>query len=243
MSLIRKANRSEAFLKLGITGPSGSGKTYSSLLLAKGIMGSLDKVVVIDTENGSANLYSDLGDYSVLPLEAPFGPHRYSGAINYVIKEGFKFIIIDSVSHEWDGKGGCLEIHQNMGGKFQDWSKVTPMHKGFVDSILQCKAHVLCTMRRKQDYGMVEKNGRMVVEKMGLKEIQRDGFEYDLSINFDINMEHMCTASKDRTGLFSDNVPFKITEDTGKRIRAWNEIGTKIENKKEIKNYANEINL
>jgi len=222
MSLIQKAKRSEVYLKLGVTGPSGSGKTYSALLMAKGLLGSLDKVVILDTENGSANLYADLGEYSVLPFEAPYEPTRYSKAIDYCVKEGFKLIIIDSVSHEWDGQGGCLDIHAKMGGKFQDWAKVTPMHKAFLDSILQAKAHVICTMRRKQEYGMVEKNGRMVVEKMGTKEIQRDGFEYELSVNFDINMEHLALPSKDRTGLFSSQVPFKISEATGKLIKEWN---------------------
>lgn len=223
MSLIKKAKRSEVFLKMGVTGPSGSGKTYSSLLLAKGLLGSLDEVVFLDTENGSSNLYSDLGEYSVLPFEAPYEPMRYSKAIQYCVEQGFKLIIIDSVSHEWDGAGGCLDIHAKLGGRFQDWSRVTPMHKAFLDSILQAKAHIICSMRRKQEYGMVEKGGRMVVEKMGTKEIQRDGFEYELSVNFDINMEHLATASKDRTGLFSNPVPFKITEDTGKLIRQWNQ--------------------
>lgn len=222
MSLIQKASRKSAYLKLGITGPSGSGKTYSSLLIAKGLVGSLDKAVVIDTENGSANLYASLGEYSVLPFNAPFEPKRYVNAIDLVIKEGFKMIIIDSISHEWDGKGGCLDIHTRLGGKFADWAKVTPMHKEFIDAILQAPAHIICTMRKKQDYAMVEVNGRMKVEKMGLKEIQRDGFEYELTTNFDIGMNHLAVASKDRTGLFSNEIPFSIDESIGKRIAEWN---------------------
>lgn len=223
MALIRKALRHEVPLKIGLTGPSGSGKTYSSLLLAKGLMGgSLDEVLVLDTEAGSADLYSDLGEYSVMQFNPPFNPQRYCKAIEYGIDQGFKCIILDSISPEWDGAGGCLDLHSQFGGKFQDWAKVTPLHKAFIDAILQSKSHIICTMRRKQEYGMVEKNGRMVVEKMGLKEIQRDGFEYELALNLDINMEHLATASKDRTGLFSDNLPFKITEATGKMIRDWN---------------------
>jgi hypothetical protein len=222
-SPIKKAQRKEVYLKLGITGPSGSGKSYSALLLAKGIVGDLSKVLVIDTENGSANLYSDLGEYSVLPFAPPFNPQRYVNAISLGVKEGFSLIIIDSISHEWDGTGGCLDLHTKYGGKFQDWAKVTPMHKEFIDSILQAKAHVICTMRKKQDYAMVEKNGKTTVEKLGLKEIQREGFEYDLTLNFDINMDHLVTASKDRTGLFSDGLPFKITEETGKKIANWNQ--------------------
>jgi len=216
------AKRKETYLKMGVTGPSGSGKTYSSLLLAKGIMGDFKKVVVIDTENQSSNLYSDLGEYTVLPFSPPFHPQRYSNAIDLCVKEGFELIIIDSISHEWDGQGGCLDLHNKFGGKFQDWAKVTPLHKAFIDSILQAKAHVICTMRRKQEYAMVLKNGRNVVEKLGTKEVQRDGFEYELTLNLDINMEHLALASKDRTNLFGDGLPFKISEETGKKIKDWN---------------------
>ena len=222
MSLIKKAKRNQAWLKAGFTAPSGAGKTRSALRAAKGFNNSeMKNVCVLDTEGGAANFYDDLGDFSVLQMEKPFGPDRYIKAIDYIIEQGFAFIIIDNISMEWDGPGGCLDIHAKLGGRFQDWSTVTPMHNNFIEKILQCPAHVLVTMRRKQDYGMVEKNGRMVVEKMGTKEIQRDGFEYNLTVNFDINMQHLAVASKDRTGLFSDPTPFLITEEIGVLLRNW----------------------
>ena len=227
MSLIRRASRSEVFLKIGITGVSGSGKSYTSLLIAKGLMGGdLKDVVVIDTENGSADVYSDLGEYSVLPFGPPFAPERYIKAIKMAVDEGFKCIILDSISHEWDGAGGCLDIHTKLGGKFSDWATITPLHKAFIDAILQAKAHVIVTMRKKQDYAMVEKNGRTVVEKLGLKEVQRDGLEYELTTNFDINISHLAVASKDRTGMFDTVIPFILDENTGKRLKNWNDNGT-----------------
>ena len=223
-SLIRKAKRSEAYLKIGVTGPSGSGKTYSALLLAKGLNnGDLSKVVVIDTENKSADLYSNLGDYSVFPFSAPYGPERYCNAIRMAEAEGFNTIIIDSVSHEWDGAGGCLEIQTNLGGRYQDWAKVTPMHKRFIDAILQSKCHIITTARKKTDYALDSVNGKTKVTKMGTKEIQREGFEYELTLNLDINQEHHALASKDRTSLFASNVPFIITEETGQLLRRWNQ--------------------
>lgn len=221
MSLIKKAKRSEAYLKGSLSGVSGGGKSYGLLSILKGMSGDMSKVCILDTENGSINLYANRGDFSVLDFRPPFSPDRYVNAINIMIKEGFKYIGIDSASHEWDGPGGCLDIHTKMGGKFQDWSKVSPMHRAFIDAILQAPAHIICTLRRKQDYGMVEKNGRMVVEKMGTKEIQRDGFEYEMTFNLDINQEHLAVATKDRTGLFSSNVPFLITEETGIALKNW----------------------
>lgn len=222
MSMIKKAKRSQAHLKLGISGASGSGKTYSSIILAKGINnGSLENVVLIDTENGSGNLYSDLGDYSVFDFAPPYSPQQYCKAIDLCISEGFKTIILDSASHEWEGAGGCLEIHQKFGGRFQDWAKVTPMHQAFINKILQTPAHFIVTMRRKTAHEVVQQNGKTNVKKLGTKEVQREGFEYELTCNFDINQEHLVTASKDRTGLFNDPTPFVITEETGEKILKW----------------------
>lgn len=221
MSLIKKASRSEVPIKIGMSGPSGSGKTYGAIQLASGLV-PMNKILLIDTENGSGNLYSHLGDYSVLPFAPPFHPQRYEKAIQMGVDEKFECIIIDSTSHEWEGAGGILDIHNKLGGKFSDWAKATPMHKGFIDAILQCPVHVICTMRKKQDYSMTVENGKTKIEKVGLKEIQRDGFEYELTLSFDIDINHLAMASKDRTGLFSEKIPFKITKETGLRIKAWN---------------------
>lgn len=225
MSLIQKAKRKNIPLKLGIRGASGSGKTYSSILLAKGLMGGdLEQVCILDTENESANLYDDLGDYSVMPFAPPFKPQRYVKAIEYIEEQGFKVLIIDSTSHEWMGKGGCLDIHSKIGGNsYTAWNKVTPMHDEFIQTILQSKMHIICCMRSKEDYVLKEnEKGKMVPEKVGTKPLQRDGFEYDLTCNFNVNEEHLCTMSKDRTNMFSDGVPFMINEDIGKMIRKWN---------------------
>lgn len=226
---VRKAERKKAKLKLGISGPSGSGKTYSSLLLAHGIAGDWDKVTIIDTENGSGELYTHLGRYNVISFAPPYSPQRYVEAITAAWKGGAEVIVIDSISHEWDGKGGCLDIQTKLGGKYQDWAKVTPMHNSFVEAILQVPVHVIVTTRKKQDYEMSkDANGKNKVEKVGLKEIQRDGFEYELTINFDVEINHFAVASKDRTGLFMPRPCFQITEETGRELLAWAESGAEL---------------
>jgi len=224
MSLIKKASRNKIPLKLGVSGPSGSGKTYSSLLIAKGMLGKLDNVVVLDTENQSANLYADLGEYSVLPLGPPFAPDRFIKAIDYILAElpQTELIIIDSTSHEWDAEGGVLDIQQKLGGKFQDWAKAKAIHKEFIAAILQAPVHVICTMRKKQDYQMNIVNGRTKVEKVGLKEVQGDQIEYELTVNFEMDMNHRAVAGKDRTGMFSTDIPFAVDEKTGIKIANWN---------------------
>lgn len=223
---LRRATRKKAKIRLGLSAVSGGGKTYSAILIAKGLCGDLNKVAIIDTENGSADLYAHLGNYNVLQLTAPFSPERYIEAIRACEKEGMEVIIIDSISHEWDGKGGCLEIVEQLGGKYQDWAKVTPRHQAFLDAIIHSSAHIITTVRRKQDYEMVKDgNGKIKVEKGGLKEITREGFEYELTANLELDLKHNATASKDRTGLFMNKPAFVPTEKTGEAIALWCEQG------------------
>lgn len=222
MTQLRKAERKQVKMRIGLSAPSGAGKTYSALLLAKGLAGSWDKIALIDTENGSGDLYSHLGGYNVITLEAPFTPEKYVEAIDACEKAGMNTIIIDSATHEWDGKGGCLEIQEQLGGRYQDWARVTPRHRAFIESILQSDCHIITTTRRKQDYEMTkDKDNKLKVEKVGLKEVQREGFEYELTLAFDLDIRHNATASKDRTGLFMDKPQFTITEETGKKILDW----------------------
>ena len=222
---LRKATRKKAKIRLGLSAVSGGGKTYSAILIAKGLCGDLSKVAVIDTENGSADLYAHLGDYNVLPLTAPFSPERYIEAIRSCEKAGMEVIIVDSISHEWDGKGGCLEIVESLGGKYQDWAKVTPRHQAFLEAILHSPCHVITTVRRKQDYEMVKDGNKIRVEKGGLREITREGFEYELTINLEMDTKHNAVASKDRTNLFMGKPAFVPTEQTGELIANWCEQG------------------
>ena len=237
MLQFQKAARNKCKIKMALQGASGSGKTYSSLLLANGLTNDWSKIVVIDTENGSADLYAHLGGYNVLRLEKPFTPEKYQEAIETCEKAGMAVIIIDSISHEWDGAGGILETHGNMmGNSFTNWNKVTPRHKAFVQKILQSSCHVIATIRSKQDYVLSEKNGKYVPEKVGLKGVTREGMDYEFTIMLDLDIKHNATASKDRTGLFMDKPPFIISQGTGKRILKWCSAGVDLDAiKKEIK--------
>jgi len=224
---ITTAQRKRAKIRLSIQGPSGSGKTFSSLLIAKGLVGDWSKICVIDTENHSADLYSHLGDYNVLTLGKPFTPEAYIQAIELCETSGIKAIIIDSLSHEWEGEGGILDIHSSMvGNSFTNWSKVTPRHNALVQRILQSDCHVIATFRTKQDYVLSDKNGKMVPEKVGLKSVTKDGMDYEFTTVFDLDIHHNATCTKDRTSMFGQ-IPIKLTESTGKSILQWCE-GTEL---------------
>lgn len=235
MSRFKKAERKQAKLRLAITGPSGAGKTYSALLVAKGIGG---KIAVIDTERGSASLYAglpEMPEFDVLELNAPFSPEAYIEAITEAESAGYDILIIDSMTHEWNGKGGVLEIHDSVtrtkakGNSYTAWADVTPRHNAFVDTILQAGMHVICTMRSKSDFVLVEnEKGKAVPKKVGLAPIQRDGLEYEFTVVLDVDKDgNFASASKDRTRLFLD--PVKLSEKDGIRIRQWLESGISVE--------------
>lgn len=224
MSLVlKKATRKQVKLRLGMSAVAGGGKTMSALLLAYGMTNDWSKIAVIDTENGSASLYSHLGDFNTIDLIAPFSPERYIECIKACEDGGMEVIIVDSITHEWDGKGGILDISNSMtGNSFTNWAKLTPRHDAFINSLLQSKCHIISCVRRKQDYEMTKgSDGKLKVEKAGLKEITREGFEYELTLNFNIDINHHATASKDRTGLFMDKPEFIITPETGKMLVDW----------------------
>lgn len=217
---LRKSERSKAKIKMALQGPSGSGKTMSAILIAQGLTnGNLNKVAIIDTENGSADLYAHLGKFNVLTLDNPHSPERYIEAIEVCEKAGMEVIILDSISHCWDF---LLDYHSSLAGNsFTNWSKITPRQKAFVDKLLNSNSHIIATMRVKQDYVLSEKNGKMVPEKVGLKAIQRDEISYEFTIVFDIDSKHFATSSKDRTLLFEGKPQFVINAQTGKKILNW----------------------
>jgi hypothetical protein len=227
MKQFQRAARSNCKIKMAIHGPSGSGKTYSSLLIAYGITGDWNKIAVIDSENGSANLYAHLGPYWVVSLKAPYTPEEFIGLIKMAAIQGFECLIIDSLSSEWSGQGGVLEIHGNIpGNSFTAWSKVTPRHNAFIQTILQTDMHIIGTMRSKTDYILQNKDGKQVPEKIGMKPIQREDSEYDFTVVLELNQMHQAKVSKDRTGIFKTKSELSVTENIGKQIKQWCTIET-----------------
>lgn len=234
----QKAKREKAKLRLGLTGPSGAGKTYSALLMAKGLGG---KIAVLDTEHGSASLYEQLVDFDVLNLDPPYTPERFIEAIEAAEKAGYDTLIIDSITHEWTGAGGCLELNEELtkskykGNSYQAWSETGTRHRRFLDKILQSRLHIIVTMRSKTETAMQESiTGKKQIVKLGMKSEQRESSEYEFTTVLDIIHDgHYATASKDRTGLFTDKDPAKITEQTGKDLLEWLNKGVDVEKQHE----------
>lgn len=226
MLQIKKATRKAVKLKLNISAPSGAGKTMSALRMGYGLVGDWSKIAVIDTENGSASLYSHLGDFNTIELTPPFTPERYNEAIKLAQESGMELVIIDSSSHEWST---LIEENQRLadskfrGNTWSAWSKTTPRHDKFVNTVLHTPIHIITCTRSKTETVMGDDKK---VKKVGMKDQQRDGWEYELTVSLEIDRDtHLASPSKDRTNLFEGSQPFLITEETGKLIKEWCDSG------------------
>lgn len=234
-----KAIRRKSRLRLALTGPSGSGKTYGALQIAIGLGG---KIAVIDTEKGSASLYSHMAEFDVLELLPPYTPERFIEAVQAAEDAGYGTLIIDSITHEWSGVGGCLELVDGIakakykGNSWSAWNDITPRHRDFLDTILRSSMHIIATMRSKTETSQVEENGRKKVLRLGMKAEQRDGSEYEFTTVLDLVHDgHFAVASKDRTGLFTNKDPKPLSPATGRELLTWLESGEIEEQKPEQK--------
>jgi hypothetical protein len=240
MFKIEKAERKKSRLLISLCGIESSGKTYSSILLAKGL--GAKKIVIIDTESTRAHMHSALGGYDVCPLNAPFYPDRYVGAIEFCEKQGYEVIIIDSITHEWSGEGGVLEMvgeysenHKTKSGKIDTfgsgWKYATPLHNKFVSKILNSKADIIATMRSKSET-IVEAGIR---KKIGLKPDQRDNLPYEFTVSFELETDNsiippkkIANITKSTANLLEEYIgkKFTITEETGRLIKEWRDSGS-----------------
>lgn len=232
--MFKNAVKESVKLRLALTGPSGAGKTMSALRIARGLVPNA-KIALIDTENKSASLYAGKTiegakkfgaiQFQTAQMNAPFLISKYIAAINAASESDFDVIIVDSLSHAWSGEGGVLQQKEALdargGNSFTNWGKMTPQQNQLVNAVLHSKKHIICTMRSKTEYVINQNDkGKATPTKVGLGAVQRDGFEYEFDIVFDVGLDHAAQVSKDRSDLFGGQT-MQLTEKTGEALRDW----------------------
>lgn len=228
-----KAVREKVYLKALLTGPSGSGKSWSALELATGIARKCGSdIAYIGTEGDRDKLYaqkkSKHGDYTfeydLLQLTDPFNTDKYIAAINEAIDAGYKIIIVDSLSAEWQWMN---DVHNKMpGNSFTNWGKLKPKHRELVDKILAAPAHIICCARGKDEWTMEDKNGKQVPKKVGLGSQTDKDISYEMMLSIQIDQDtHIAHADKDNTGLWDENRYTVITSKDGEELYTWCENG------------------
>jgi hypothetical protein len=223
--MFKQAIKQEAKLRLAIAGPSGSGKTYTGLSIATYLGG---KIAVVDTEHGSASKYADKFQFDVMEMEPPFHPDRFVKAIYEAQSDGYGAIILDSLSHAWNGTGGLLEIVDQIAARSQSknsfaaWKEGTPIYNKMIDGIIQSNIHIIATMRTKQDYVMEpDDRGKLTPKKVGMNPIQRDGFEYEFDIVLTMDNDNKGIVTKSRCEKLSGGIFVKPGKEIADLITEW----------------------
>lgn len=249
--VVKKAVREKIYTKIALMAPSGGGKTYGALRLATGMVQEIEKetgkkakILMGNTEQKRGYYYADEFSYDIVDIDAPHNPEKYVDLINFAVENGYDVLIIDSSSHEWEGKGGCLDLQNQAGGNYQAWSKVTPRHQKFIDAIAESPIHIIATMRGKDQYETTkdEKTGKMSVQKLGVGAKQRDGFEYEFTCTFLIDQKtNTSEIQKDNTHIFENQGATILTEKHGAQIIQWANSGKEPEKKYDYKKAQQEI--
>lgn len=221
--MFQKAEKQKSKLRLSLSGPSGSGKTYTALALAS-FLGK--KIAVIDSEGGSSQKYADIFSFDYLPLN-DCNPDNYIAAIMDAVKEGYDVIVIDSLSHAWNGKNGILELvekeklRMTTTNQFQAWGKVSQIQTRLTDALIKAQAHIIATMRVKTEYVVENENGKNKPRKIGLAPIQKEGMEYEFDIVADITPENTFVVTKTRCPALNGYIQPKAGKETADILLAW----------------------
>lgn len=230
MSRFKKAEKKQSFLRLALFGLSGGGKTFTSLSIATGISNYLsndekeERIAVIDSERGTASKYSDRFDFDALNLES-FTVKDYVMAINEAKEEGYKILVIDSISHAWQEL--LQEVDKIANAKYKGntwaaWNEGTPKQKALINSIVQFPGHLIVTMRAKMEYeNLKDSNNRTQIKRLGLSPEQGKGIEYEFDLLASIDDRHVLDIQKDRTGKFQDEIIEKPGIDFGVNLIKW----------------------
>lgn len=172
----------EEHLLIGLAGGTGSGKTYTGMRLATGLSGG-KRFAVIDTEAGRAKHYARQFAFDHGDLAPPFTPDAYKAAILAAVAAGYGVIMVDSMTHVWDGEGGVLDWHDaeldRMAGtdwqkreacNMAAWIKPKSSHKKMVSRLLQIRAHLILCFRAEEKVEMArdpESRKMKIVPKQG----------------------------------------------------------------------------
>jgi energy-coupling factor transporter ATP-binding protein EcfA2/NACalpha-BTF3-like transcription factor len=212
----KKAWKYAAKARVALIGPSGSGKSYTALMLARVLVGPTGKVAAIDTEHESLRKYAhspgcspDCKDPSHFEFDViddldSFTADNFLNALHAAEDAGYHAFITDSLSHFWTGKDGALEFVDSASARtfnkdsFSGWKAFRPHERKMIDAMLASPLHIITTMRTKNEYVEVEKNGKKQRVKVGLGPVQRDGIEYEFDLVGLMDDDNMLIVDKSR---------------------------------------------
>lgn len=240
---IERAVREKTFTLTSIAGPSGSGKTYSALLYARGLVGPQGKIGFIDTENKRSRFYADVADgFDVIDLDPPFTSARYVEAIKAFEKAGYTAIVIDSISHEWEGSGGVLEQAEAIEERTKRaglhcWQKPKAAHKKLMNELLQTRAHLIFCCRVKEKVVQTKgKDGKAEIVNEGFVVVQEKSFIYEMTVSMMLEEGTHVPLLQKCPGDLLPAFPqgSRITSAIGSAVQEWSDKGQAIDESLEV---------
>lgn len=212
------AERIKCKASIMIEGLSGKGKSGLALIIGYYLAGQdWTKVFDIDTENGSAKLFSDIGasigdtfgKFKVGNFTPDLGykPSNYLAFRDAAIAEGAEVVISDSISHAWMYKGGVLDLLNDAKksnkryerDSYAAWSDETVAKEklAIFDLIRDPRAHIITTVRVKEklEYG-TDENGKSKMISLGEQQIMQGDTKYEPDL-----VLHMIRPGKSRNGV------------------------------------------
>lgn len=223
MSMFHAATKTQLKARVAMDGPSGAGKTWTALTWATVLAttpktdtepAKIGRIALIDTERGSASLYSDRFRFDTAQINPPYDPDRLIAALRAAESDGYDVVLIDSLSHFWEGEGGVLDIadaagQRAQGNSWAGWKTATPVLRHLVDQMLALNAHLIVTMRSKTDWAQEEytdRDGRKKTRpvRIGMAPVMRAGMEYEFTVVGDLDIEHRMSITKSRCDAVAD---------------------------------------
>lgn len=205
----KQATRKQIKAKIAIPGPTNGGKTYTALIFAVMLAKDLGgRVAVLDSE-GKAALYSDTFAFDVITPDMftpPYlhSPETYMAIIDMAVAHGYGCLVIDSLSHEWMGRGGILEIVDDaklkVKNEFSAWNGPSQRHRALIAKIVSAPIHIVCTLRSEMAY-VIEpgRDGRGSQPRaVGLAPEQRKGAEYEFDVILTLDSDGNGVITKTR---------------------------------------------
>ena len=193
MNMFRPAVRQGVKALILLYGPSGCGKTYSAIQVARGLVGPEGRIAFMDTEAGRGSHYANLTPYDRADLSPPFAPARYLEVIEAAEAEGYDALIIDSISHEWEGEGGVLEQAESIEistrkSGLHCWNKPKGAHKKLINRLLRTRLHIIfCARAREKPKTVTNDKGRQEIVSDGFQPIVEKNFPYEMLISVGMN--------------------------------------------------------
>lgn len=221
---IEKPSLENARLLTAFIGETRKGKTLSALRFMRGLIGPKGKLGFIDTEEKRAGVYARDHDFDVINIAAPFTPETYIEALRTFEDAGYDGVVIDSISHEWEGKGGILQIvdSSDVKNEFTRWKEPKKRHRKFVQDLLRSRMHIAACFRAKEKFSL-QKNeqGKLVPVSRGLQVLQDENLPYEFMVQVTMLGDGFATVLCPAGIRHAFREGNRISEEAGAAVATW----------------------